>query len=231
MYIDFIRIREFLYIMREFADKIAKVLYRVTPNAILKKPSMLNKRTVSFLVIVLFFIANEGESQSFRVSGKVLYNPKMNDCFQEVPCWEAVALTKEEDWIPPKAAVNIVVKGTGRVAKTDPMGKYEIEVPSANATLLFLYIGHNRVEVPVNGRKVVDVKLTPTPIPVIERLIGLIMPKIDAGEFPNIDELAEKANVNRETARDILWLVLGNRRMKQHYPGEFIPDYRFSASD
>lgn len=192
---------------------------------------MLNKKIVGILLMVLFFIATEGQSQSFRVRGKVLYNPTMNDCFQEVPCWEDVALTKEDDWIPPKAAVNIVAKGTGKVAKTDRMGKYAIEVSSANDTLLFLYIGQNRVEVPVNGREVVDVKLTPTPIPVIENLIGLIMPAIDAGKFPDIDALAEKTNVNRATARDILWLVLGNTRMKQHYPGEFIPDYRFSKLD
>jgi hypothetical protein len=196
-----------------------------------KKLSMLNKQLVGILFMVLFFIVSEGQSQSLTVSGKVLYNPTMGDCFQEVPCWKDVALTKKEDWIPPKAAVNIVAKGSGRVAKTDRMGKYTIEVSSANDTLLFLYIGQNRVVVPVNGREVVDVKLTPTPIPVIERLIGLIMPAIDAGEFPDIDALAEKTKVNRSTARDILWLVLGNTRMKQHYPGEFIPDYQFSASD
>ena len=192
---------------------------------------MLNRQITGILLMVLFFIATKGQSQSFTVRGKVLYNPTMNDCFQEVPCYEDVALTKEDDWIPPKAAVNIVAKGTGKVAKTDRMGKYAIEVSSANDTLLFLYIGQNRVEVPVNGREVVDVKLTPTPIPVIENLIGLIMPAIDAGEFPDIDALAEKTNVNRATARDILWLVLGNTRMKQHYPGEFIPDYRFSKLD
>ena len=49
------------------------------------------------------------------------------------------------------------------------------------------------------------------------------MPAIDAGEFPEIEALAEETKVNRATARDILWLVLGNTRMKQYYPGEFIP--------
>lgn len=192
---------------------------------------MLSKQISGIVLVVLFFMATEGQGQSFSVRGKVLYNPTMNDCFSEVPCLEDVTLTKEDDWIPPKAAVNIVVKSTGRVTKTDRMGNYSIEVPSSHDTLLFLYIGQNRVEVPVKGKEVVDVKLTPTPIPVIERLIGLIMPAINAGEFPDIDNLAETAKVNRTTARDILWLILGNTRMKQHYPGEFIPDYRFSASD
>ena len=186
---------------------------------------------IAGILLPILFIATEALSQSHTVSGKVLYNPTMNDCFQEVPCVQDVVLTKQEDWIPPKAAVNIVAKSTGKVARTDRLGNYSIEVSSTNDTLLFLYIGHNRLEVPVNGRDLVDVKLTPTPIPVIERLLGIIMPAIDAGEFPDIDVLAEEAKVNRATARDMLWLVLGNTRMKQHYPGEFIPDYRFSASE
>ena len=132
---------------------------------------MLNKQLVGILLMILVLDPTEGQCQSFTVRGKVLYNPTMNDCFQEVPCWEDVQLAKEDDWIPPKAAVNVVLKGTGEVAKTDRMGNYTIEVSSANDTLLFLYIGQNRVEVPVKGREVVDIKLTPTPIPVIERLI------------------------------------------------------------
>lgn len=197
----------------------------------LENHSMLNKLIPGVLLTILFFVANEAQSQSFKVTGKVLYNPNMNDCFQEVPCSQDVALTKDDDWVPTKAAVNIIVKSNGKVTKTDRNGNYAVEVSSANDTLLFLYIGHNRVEVPVTGREVVDVKLTPTPIPVIERLLGQIMPAIDAGEFPDIDALADNANVNRATARDLLWLVLGNTRMKQHYPEEFIPDYQFTLSD
>ena len=188
---------------------------------------MLAKQIVGLFLLMSIFMVTDVQAQSMGVQGKVLYNPTLNDCFQQVPCVQDIELTKEEDWIPPKAAVNIVSKNTGNVAKTDRQGNYSIEVP-ADDTLLFLYIGHNRVEVPVNGREVVEVKLTPTPIPVIERLLAQIMPAIDAGEIPDIDQLAETTRVNHATARDILWLVLGNTRMKQYYPGEFIPDYRFS---
>ena len=166
-------------------------------------------------------------AQENTVTGTVLYNPEMDDCFKEVPCSEAVELTKEEDWIPPKAAVNIVVKGTNRVTKTDREGKYEISVPSPDDSLSFLYIGHNRITVPVDGRDVVDIRLTPTPLPVIDRILDVIMPKIVAGQHLSIDELSKRAEVNRETARSILWLVLGNRRFAELYPGEYIPDYSF----
>ncbi len=161
------------------------------------------------------------------VRGRVLYNPTLPECWQEVPCTREIALTRAEDWRPTPAAVNVVVQGTDRVTKTNREGYYEISVPSRNASLMFLYIGHNRIEVPVEGRSVVDVRLTPTPVPVVERLLGLIMPRIHVGEYPDIDQLAADARVNRDTARDILWLVLGNRPMAEHYRGEYIPDYRF----
>lgn len=164
------------------------------------------------------------------VRGRVLHNPSMSDCWQDVPCVREIALTRDADWIPTPAAVNVVVKGTEIVAKADRDGYYRITVPSPDASLIFLYLGHNRIEVPVDGRPVVDVKLTPTPLPVLDRLLGLIMPRIHAGEYPDIDELAADADVNRETARDILWLVIGNRPMARHYPDEFVPDYRFVDS-
>ena len=184
--------------------------------------------TATGLLAVSVFLAPRGTlAQEVTVRGRVLYNPTMPECWQEVPCTREIALTRPEDWRPTPAAVNVVVQGTDRVTKTNREGYYEISVPSRNASLMFLYIGHNRIEVPVEGRSAVDVKLTPTPLPVIERLLGLIMPRIHAGEYPDLDRLAADARVNRETARDILWLVLGNRPMAQHYRGEFIPDYRF----
>lgn len=64
----------------------------------------------------------------------------------------------------------------------------------------------------------------------IDRVLGLIMPKLHAGEYPDIDEVAARAKVNRETARDLLWLVIGNRRMARVYPDEYVPDYRFAGS-
>lgn len=167
------------------------------------------------------------QAQQVTVTGTVLYNPNMNDCLREVPCLDAIEFTEEEDWVPTPGAVNIMVKGTDQVVKTDREGNYEITVPSQNDTLIFLYVSHNRIEVPIEDREVVNVKLTPTPLPVIDRLLGYIMPKVVEGIYPDLDELAEKAEVNRATARDMMWLVLGNRIMAQKYPGEFIPDYDF----
>lgn len=175
-------------------------------------------------------LAPQGTSaQEMTVRGRVLYNPTLPACRQLEPCTADIALARSEDWRPPLSAVNVVVRGTDRVVKTDRDGYYEIAVPSPDATLMFLAIGHNRVPVPVEGRSRVNVHLTPTPLPVIERLLGLIMPRMVEGELPDIDRLAADAGVNRETARDILWLVIGDRRMAEHYPDEYVPDYRFDG--
>lgn len=182
---------------------------------------------IAFLCSGFLIIPGSLNAQETTVSGTVTYHPYLGECFAEEPCLDAVELTDEEDWVPPRAAVNIAVKGTDRVVKTDRDGTYQIRVPSPDASLMVMYIGHNRIEVPLDGRNVVDVKLTPTPLPVIDRVLGAIMPKIHAGVYPEIDAIAEQADVNRETARDLLWLVIGNRPMMRNYPDEYIPDYRF----
>lgn len=184
---------------------------------------------ISFLSFGLsvLLIPKDMYAQQRTVRGTVLYNPNMNDCLNVAPCVDDIELTHEEDWIPTPGAVNIVVKGTSIVAKTDRDGNYEIIIPSASDTLQFLYVSHNRIEIPVEGQNVLDVKLTPTPLPVIERLLAHIMPKVVEGIYPDLDKLAEDTGVNRATARDMVWLVLGNRRMSKYYPGEFYPDFDF----
>lgn len=173
-------------------------------------------------------LARPGER--LTVSGVVLHNPKMNDCRKE-SCASDVALTRDEDWVPPRGAVNVVVRGTGVVAKTDRQGRYRLEVPTPDSELVFHWVGFERAVVPVQGRSTIDVRLTPTPLPLIERLLGLIMPQLEIGMYPNLDDLAARAQTTRETARDMVWLVIGNRVMMREYPGEFFPDYRFADSD
>ena len=182
---------------------------------------------MGLLTTGLLLAPQSATAQELTVRGRVLYNPALPACWQLDPCTADIALTGPEDWRPPLSAVNVVVQGTDRVVKTDRDGYYEISLPSPNASLMFLAIGHNRIAVPVEGLSRVDVRLTPTPLPVIERLLGLIMPRMVAGELPDIDRLAADAGVNRETARDILWLVIGDRRMGKHYPDEYVPDYGF----
>lgn len=64
-----------------------------------------------------------------------------------------------EDGSP--AIVSVSVKGTTTGAYTDGDGKYTITVPNAQSVLVFSGIGYATVEIPVNGRTVIDVTIAP----------------------------------------------------------------------
>jgi len=58
----------------------------------------------------------------------------------------------------PIPSVSIIVKGTKVGASTDVDGKYTLNVPS-NGILTFSFIGFKTVEIPVNGRKIINIEL------------------------------------------------------------------------
>ncbi|WP_449437597.1 TonB-dependent receptor plug domain-containing protein [Pedobacter steynii] len=60
----------------------------------------------------------------------------------------------------PLPGVSVTVKGTTTGSITDEQGKYSINAPD-NATLVFTYIGYTKVELPVGGKTVLDINLTP----------------------------------------------------------------------
>ena len=57
--------------------------------------------------------------------------------------------------------VNVVVEGTTVGAITDLNGKYTITLPSADATLIFSYVGYTPQTIPVEGRAQIDIALMP----------------------------------------------------------------------
>jgi len=59
----------------------------------------------------------------------------------------------------PIPAANVVVLGTTIGTSTDSEGKYSLTVPDDAEILQFSYLGYVTVEVPVNGRSVIDVSL------------------------------------------------------------------------
>ncbi|MCW9706078.1 SusC/RagA family TonB-linked outer membrane protein [Fodinibius salsisoli] len=62
-------------------------------------------------------------------------------------------------------AVNVSVKGTTFGASTDAEGRYELaNVPSLQDTLIFSFIGYQTQEVPINGRREINISLTPKAI-------------------------------------------------------------------
>lgn len=59
----------------------------------------------------------------------------------------------------PLPGVNVVIKGTTSGTTTNADGKYTINVPDENATLVFSFIGYTSTEVSVAGRSVIDVAM------------------------------------------------------------------------
>jgi len=57
--------------------------------------------------------------------------------------------------------VNIVIKGTSNGTATNSKGQYSLTVPASNDTLIFSYIGYKEKVVPIEGKSVIDVQLTP----------------------------------------------------------------------
>jgi TonB-linked SusC/RagA family outer membrane protein len=55
--------------------------------------------------------------------------------------------------------VSILIKGTTRGTTTDVEGKYTLQVPDGNATLIFSYIGYVAQEVAIASRSVIDVAM------------------------------------------------------------------------
>lgn len=55
--------------------------------------------------------------------------------------------------------VNVLIEGTTIGISTDLDGNYELSVPSLNETLVFSYVGYQRLVVPINGRTEIDIQL------------------------------------------------------------------------
>jgi TonB-linked SusC/RagA family outer membrane protein len=67
-------------------------------------------------------------------------------------------VTSTEDGSP-LPGVNVVVKGTANGTVTDTNGNYRLSVPSADASIVFSFIGLETKEIAVGDRSVIDVSL------------------------------------------------------------------------
>lgn len=61
----------------------------------------------------------------------------------------------------PLPGVNVLIKNSMIGTVTDTDGNYSIAAPTADAVLVFSFIGYVTMEVPVNGRSKIDVQLQP----------------------------------------------------------------------
>jgi len=71
----------------------------------------------------------------------------------------------------PLPGVNVVVEGTTTGTITDVEGYYEIEIPDANATLRFSFIGYDSKVIAVEGMAIINVQLQPSLIELNEVVV------------------------------------------------------------
>lgn len=62
----------------------------------------------------------------------------------------------------PISGASVSVKGTSVAAATNDNGRYSINVPNAEAVLVFTFLGHESLEVTVGQRSTIDVTLSPS---------------------------------------------------------------------
>jgi len=90
------------------------------------------------LIYALFMISLPGFSQNITVKGKVT----------DSQTGEAMI------------GLNVVIKGTVRGVATDSDGQYALSCPP-DATLVFTYVGYEQLEIPVQGRTVINAAINP----------------------------------------------------------------------
>lgn len=94
-----------------------------------------------------------------------------------------------------EVGVTIVVKenpATGTT--TDSKGYYSIKVPSADATLIFSYLGYKTVEIPVSGRTRIDVQMQEDATEVDESWSSVVFQKVCLGRSLQILQICKYNN-------------------------------------
>ncbi|MFQ5708973.1 MAG: SusC/RagA family TonB-linked outer membrane protein [bacterium] len=101
-------------------------------------------RAKLFLVglVVSLLVVGQAVGQGHKVSGRVIAS----------------------DDRAPLLGANIVVKNTDKGTSTDNDGQYVLESVSPQDTLVFMFIGYQREEIPIGGQQVLDIVMTPEAI-------------------------------------------------------------------
>jgi hypothetical protein len=119
-------------VLREISKNTDLSFKRVNDNIFISKKKFLGKAVEEDLV-------SSGIFQGINITGTVLSS-------------------EDETGLP---GVNIVVQGTSIGTVTDVEGNYSLEVPDANAVLVFSSVGFVREEVAVGSQTVINVTLNP----------------------------------------------------------------------
>lgn len=94
--------------------------------------------------------------------------------------------------------VNIIVKGTAIGTSTDSEGSYSLNAPAPEDTLLFSFIGYKILEVPIQGRNMINVAMSRTSI------IGEELVVVGYGNQKKQDVTGSISSVTSEEMRNVV---------------------------
>ena len=96
-------------------------------------------RFIYTLAFFVLYFPQNAKAQNFTVKGVVLSNEDSS----------------------PLIGATVVEQGTANGTTTDLDGKFSLQVTSGTAVLEISYVGFERLTVPVQGRKEIEIKLAP----------------------------------------------------------------------
>lgn len=103
-----------------------------------------------------------GQPLEYIINGKTIIVSEKQVAEEIVTSYQVIQITGKvtDDKGEPLPAVSVKLKGSSAGVTTDEEGRYTINVPDGNGTLVFSFIGFTSQEIPISGRTSIDVKLS-----------------------------------------------------------------------
>jgi len=111
------------------------------------KDVRIKSKIISFSLLVLFLV--------FDISVNIQDGYAQNQL-------DISGTVTEQETGQPLTGVTIVVVGTDRGTTTDLQGRYSLTVPDGDGVLRFSFIGFESQEIPIEGRRTIDVEMEPS---------------------------------------------------------------------
>jgi TonB-dependent starch-binding outer membrane protein SusC len=130
-----------------------KVFYK---SSLIHDDQRINLHENQKLVSELLHSALSDKNLTYDLVDKVIIITSSGTSTQKIKVTGAItdAATNE-----PLIGVNIIVEGTSAGTISDMNGKYSLEVPGQNSTLVYSYVGYLSQSVMVSGQSSIDIKL------------------------------------------------------------------------
>lgn len=107
-----------------------------------------------------------GQPFDYRIVNKVIMLKRKEEAIPGLPVGNVSADQKVSGVVrdsisgEPLPGVSIGIEGTTRGAVSDANGAFTLTVPSPASVLIFTYIGYHRQRVPLNGKTVLDIRIS-----------------------------------------------------------------------